>query len=463
MFGSGFGNGNFGGGDFESLARQYWNAWGDAMRQGAAGAGLPGVGQPGWQQATQWWSQLLPGARSDAMDAVNRFNQLASGWYGQMQQVAAQFAGQNGSAADIASAWREALGANAADTNPFADIFRAMQSGGQESLDNWLEQAAPFIESLQSVARGEQSRWLHLPAFGPAREHQERWQGLLQAYQDYQQRTKAYDALMAQVMRRALSLFEDKLAEREEPGRQLTSARALFDLWIDAAEDAYAAAALSESFREVYGALTNAQMRLRGAVQVEVEKICGLFGMPTRTEIDSAHRKIAQLERAMRQQAREAKAKPVARRQAAPAAEPARPDPTLAAKPAKPKRAAKKTVKKAAQAASTKAAKKKTTRRRPAPKQAKPAAAAKPRAKPAPRRAVASRATSPSKRAAAEASPTVAKPKPAKKAARLAKSAKPSAKGNIVSMKDWVARYAPLPPLGPEKPAKRNDRKGERK
>ncbi len=456
MFGSGFGSGNFGSGDFESLARQYWNAWGDAMRQGAAGAGLPGVGQPGWQQATQWWSQLLPGARSDAMDAVNRFNQLASGWYGQMQQVAAQFAGQNGSAADIASAWREALGANVSDANPFADIFRAMQSGGQESLDSWLEQAAPFIESLQSVARGEQSRWLHLPAFGPAREHQERWQGLLQAYQDYQQRTKAYDALMAQVMRRALSLFEDKLAEREEPGRQLTSARALFDLWIDAAEDAYAAAALSESFREVYGALTNAQMRLRGAVQVEVEKICGLFGMPTRTEIDSAHRKIAQLERTMRQQVREAKAKPAARRQAAPAAEPAPLPSVRAVKPTKPKKAAKK-------AASTKATKKKTARRRPAPKQAKPAADAKPRAKPAPRRAVASRAASPSKRAAVEAAPAAVKPKPPKKTARPAKPAKASAKGNIVSMKDWVARYAPTPPLGPEKPAKRNDRKGERK
>lgn len=454
MFGSGFGNGNFGGGDFESLARQYWNAWGEAMRQGAAGAGLPGVGQPGWQQATQWWSQLLPGARSDAMDAVNRFNQLASGWYGQMQQVAAQFAGQDGSAADIAKAWREALGANAADANPFADIFRAMQSGGQESLSNWLEQAAPFIEALQSAARGEQSRWLHLPAFGPAREHQERWQGLLQAYQDYQERTKAYDALMAQVMRHALSLFEDKLAEREEPGRQLTSARALFDLWIDAAEDAYAAAALSESFREAYGTLTNAQMRLRGAVQVEVEKVCGLFGMPTRTEIDSAHRKIVQLERAMRRQVREAKAAPAVRRPAAPAAEPAPPPAVRVVKPAKPKKAAKK-------AASPKATGKKTARRRPAQKQAKPAAAAKPRAKPAPRRAVASRAVSPSKRAAAEAPSTVAKP--AKKAGKPAKLAKASVNGNIVSMKDWVARYAPMPPLGPGKPAKRNDRKGERK
>lgn len=465
MFGNGFGNfgnGGFGGGDFESLARQYWNAWGEAMRQGAAGGGLPGVGMPGasapgWQQATQWWSQLLPGMQPDAMGAVHRFNQLASGWFGQMQQVAAQFAGQNGSAADIARAWREALGVDTANANPFADLFRTMQSGGQESLNNWLEQAAPYIQALQNVAHGDPSRWLHVPTFGLAREHQERWQALLQAQQDYQQRNNDYNALMLKTLQDALSLFEDKLAEREEPGRQLTTARALFDLWIDAAEDAYAQVALSEPFREVYGALTNAQMRLRASVQVEIEKISGLFGMPTRTEIDSAHRKIVQLERAMRQHKREPKAKSVARRQAAAAAEPA---PVPAARAEKPKAAAEKPAKKAAKAAPAKATKKKAVRRRPAAKQGKPAASAKPRGKAAPRRAVASRAATPSKRAAAEAPRPAAKPAPV--ATPKKKPSRPT-KGNIVSMKDWVARYAPPAPLGPAPSAKRNGRKGERK
>ena len=402
MFGNGFGNfGNsgFGGSDFESLARQYWNAWGEAMRQGAAGAGLPGANQPGWQQATQWWSQLLPGVQPDAMGAVHRFNQLASGWFGQMQQVAAQFAGRDGSAADIARAWRDALGADAADANPFADLFRAMQSGGQESLNNWLEQAAPYIQALQAVAQGDQSRWLHVPTFGLAREHQERWQALLQAQQDYQQRNNDYNALMLKTLQHALSLFEDKLAEHEEPGRQLTSARALFDLWIDAAEDAYAQAALSEPFREIYGALTNAQMRLRSSVQVEIEKISGLFGMPTRTEIDSAHRKIVQLERAMRQQAREPKARAAAtRRQPAAVAEPV-PASAPAPQPGKSKTAGKRAAKKGAQAGE-----KKAVRRRPAAKQdGKPTASVKPRSKAPPPRAVASRAGSPRKRAAAGA------------------------------------------------------------
>ena len=287
-------------GDFEALARQYWNAWGNAMRGGAMGhGGLPGAhagvpGIPGWQQAIDWWSQLAHGGRAEADAAVERFNAQARDWYGQMQQVAAQFAGRDAGAADIATAWKRALGA--AGDNPFPDMFRAMRGQGAQGLEQWIEDTAPWLESM----RREGASWLGMPAFGIGREHQERLQKLVQAQLDYQQRDAAYNALMLKALQRAYELFEDKLAEREEPGRQLTSARALFDLWIDAAEEAYAGIALSPEFREVYGALVNAQMRLRQGVQHEVEQACAQLGMPTRSEVDAAHRKIAELERALR-------------------------------------------------------------------------------------------------------------------------------------------------------------------
>ena len=139
-----------------------------------------------------------------------------------------------------------------------------------------------------------------MPAFGATREHQERWQHLAQSVADYQQQSQAYQGLMAEAAQDAFKRFEQKLAERSEPGKQLESARALFDLWIDAAEDAYADIALSPRFRDAYGALVNSQMRLRAAVQREVEQMGEAFGVPTRTEIDAAHRKIVQLERELR-------------------------------------------------------------------------------------------------------------------------------------------------------------------
>jgi class III poly(R)-hydroxyalkanoic acid synthase PhaE subunit len=175
-------------------------------------------------------------------------------------------------------------------------MFRAMRGQGQQGLDQWIEDASPFLEAFKR----EGLSWLGMPAFGFAREQQERWQALAAAQLDYQDRSSAYNALMVKAAQRAYEVFEDKLAARAQPGAQLKSARALFDLWIDAAEEAYAEIALSPEFREVYGKLVDAQMRVRAGVQKEVEQAAAQFGMPTRTEVDAAHRKIAELERQVR-------------------------------------------------------------------------------------------------------------------------------------------------------------------
>lgn len=289
-------------GDFEALAKQYWNAWGEMMRGGMPGAAPAGA--QGWHEAIEQWSKLVHGGRGEVNDAVERFNAQARSWFGQMQQVAAQFAGQEGSAAEVARAWKQAMGA--VGENPFPEMFRAMRGQGQQGLEQWIEDASPYLEAW----RRENASWLGMPAFGFAREHQERWQKLAQAQLDYQQRNSAYNALMMKAAQRAYELFEDKLSQRDEPGRQIASARALFDLWIDAAEEAYAEIALSPEFRQVYGELVNAQMRLRNGVQKEVEQVNAMFGMPTRTEVDSAHRRIAQLERELSRMRRAAEPAP---------------------------------------------------------------------------------------------------------------------------------------------------------
>ena len=326
-------------GDFEALARQYWNAWGEALRGASPGAAQAGT-QP-WQAALDWWSRAAQGNRFAGDDALERFNAQAVQWFGQMQQVAAQFGGGQASAAEVAAAWKRAM--EAAGGNPFADLMRGMRGPGLQGFEQWFEQARPYLEGL----RGEALSWLRTPTFGFAREHQERWQHLALAMAEYQQCTQAYDALMQQATRDAFGIFEEKLAECEEPGRQVRSARALFDLWVDAAEDAYAKIALSHEFREVYGKLVDAQMRLRGGVQREVEQASALFGMPTRTELDGAHRKIVELERQVRR-LRDGIGGAQSRKKAAADAEPAGASTSPARKPAMKKSTARKpAVKKA--------------------------------------------------------------------------------------------------------------------
>jgi len=307
-------------GDVEALARQYFSAWGDALRHAAVPPGQAGPGAPGqgsWQQAIDWWAQMMPNATSNPADAaVHRFREQAGGWYGTMQQVAAQFAGRDASSADVAQAWKQAV------------------EGQGDGLLQWMLQGArghtqaggPDLLKLLEALQRDLGPWLQSPAFGPGREHQARWQALLRAQQEYQAHSSDYVDQIKQALDEAFKLFEQRLAEHEQPGNQLTSARAMFDLWIEAAEEAYAKVALSEPFQQVYASLGNAQMRLRAATQQEIERVCEAIGMPTRTEMDAAHRRITELERLVRRMAAAVAPKASsAQRHGAPATKPSTP------------------------------------------------------------------------------------------------------------------------------------------
>jgi class III poly(R)-hydroxyalkanoic acid synthase PhaE subunit len=285
------------------------------------GAGSPwDAGLRAWQQGLAEWSRLAHGARGGADAALGESFANAHAWYARMQQVAAQMAGApQADPAGIAEAWRQALGATG--ENPFPEMFRQLRGQGRDGVSQWIEDATPWLEAV----RREAASWLGMPPVGFAREHQDRWQRLARAHVDYQQAQGAWNGLMARTGEDALEAFEQALVERTAKGALPTTARGLFDLWIDAAETAWAERALSPEFREVHGTLVNAQMALRAGVQREVEEMAAHWGMPTRTEVDATHRKVAQLEREVRRlkdalagRDAPAAAKPAARKAEAP-------------------------------------------------------------------------------------------------------------------------------------------------
>ncbi len=293
--------GGHGGSGFDPRAQQYFAAWSEALRHaGSAGAAAAsGSNNPGdWKQVLDWWSQLLP-ERSPGVvdDALHRFGNQAGGWYSTMQNVAARFTGRDTTSAEVAAAWRDAVMGGEQ-----GEALLSWMLGGARGTTATPGAAAEGVDMAALLQQWQQhlSPWLQGPAFGPGREHHARWQTLLRAQQDFQDQSKAYTEQIRKALDEAFVLFEQRLAEHEAPGTQLTSARAMFDLWIEVAEEAYAKVALSDAFQTVYAALGNAQMRLRAAMQQEVEQVSERVGLPTRTEMDAAHRRIAELERQLR-------------------------------------------------------------------------------------------------------------------------------------------------------------------
>jgi len=467
-------------GDFDSLARQYWNTWNEMLGRngGFQGLGLPGgmaggMGNPfaGGSFAGNPFAASLGGMNGGLPPGLAGFDPGAYEWFGQMQRLAADFSNGGAHAAEIANAWREMMGKDG--PHSFARMLRSMHGG--LAGNNWMEQVQPMLDAMLRPLREQNAQWLHRPAFGPLREHQERLQALALAWQEWDKRNEEFNELLGRVGQDAFARFEVMLQECDAPGKRLESARALFDLWIDAAEEAWAELAFTDEYRSAYGQMTNAMMRLRLALQREVEQFCALLGMPGRTEVDALARKVAELERAQHAARRVAKAgsaekgavTPVARKRVAPvpAAKPAvaaAPAPVAAPAPAAKSRKKKSKPKRAK-------AKPAASRRKPAPKRT---AARKAEAKPAPARVVAATSKARARRAPAKAADrarpqastaTARKASKAAKPAGTARKPAPAAPGatKVVSMKDWVSRNLPgiEPPVAPAGRGKKSGRK----
>jgi class III poly(R)-hydroxyalkanoic acid synthase PhaE subunit len=293
--------------DWQALQQQYWNAWSDATR----GVVQPPKASTPWQEGLDQWSKLFgnAGAQNETAD---RLISSAKNYVGLMQSLLGAAAGKVPQGFAVPN-WTDALrngfsmfnssgfdssraGMDPFKNNPFMKIFSDMRGPHAMGFDKLPDSFAPFLNQMKQ----EGLSWLHAPAFGFAREHQEHYQKMAAAFVDFQDALGRYNGLMLKSSQRSFAIFESKLGEHDEPGRQIDSMRALYDLWVDAAEEAYAEIALSEEFREVYGNVVNSQMRVRQAIQQEVERMSTDFGMPTRTELNSVHKRLHELRREMR-------------------------------------------------------------------------------------------------------------------------------------------------------------------
>lgn len=291
---------------WQDLSRNYLNAWQTMSRNPVA---MPGVAASPWPDGFEQWSRLFTSGGGAQNETIDRVIDSAKGYAAFMQSLLGA-AGHGGGMPPWTELFRSGFGIPGADAaafeHPMLRALREMQGQAAPGFGNGFAQALGALHafragpSVPAADLGELKAWLNLPAFGLMREHQEHYQKTAVAWVEYQEQMGRYNALMLKASQRGFELFEGKLSEREQPGRQIESLRALYDLWVDAAEEGYAEFALSQEFREIYGALVNAQMRVRAQIQHEVERVAADFGMPTRSEIDSIGERLQALRREVR-------------------------------------------------------------------------------------------------------------------------------------------------------------------
>lgn len=266
--------------DYQTLAQQSWDAWTRQLQQ-----------QQPQPVANPFFTP--PPTPASGNDTLERTLAGLKGYFDWMQGAAA-----NGAAAQPVD-WRQQLqqlfgGAS----QPFAQAFSGIDSAGAEGF---ARQWQSWMQAAQHDGFGDlPGSHGPTPAFGQDREQQMKQQAMAAAVLASLQASARYQALIQRSNVQAMQRLQDRLAERAEPGRQIDSLKALYDLWVDAAEEVYAEIALTDEFREVYGEMVNTQMRVRQMQQQQTEQFCQQLGVPTRSEVSSLGERLQSLRREFR-------------------------------------------------------------------------------------------------------------------------------------------------------------------
>jgi hypothetical protein len=131
-----------------------------------------------------------------------------------------------------------------------------------------------------------------LPALGISREYQEIGRRMLELSVQFQRRYAEFAQQGADIGQSALQAFSRRTSN---DGSMAMAPAALYDVWIDSAEEAYAGAAHSEPFARLLADLCN----ILSAFKVErgklLEALARQLDWPSRAEVDSLHRRVMAL------------------------------------------------------------------------------------------------------------------------------------------------------------------------
>ena len=270
--------------DYQAFAQQSWDTWMRYLQQ------QPGGANP--------FGGLPPSTPTQGSDFLARSLASLQAYGTWLQQAAG--AGIN----PMMSNWQQPTVMQpflAAFNQPFAQTVAGIDSASAFGLDH---QWQSWLQAMQRA--GMTGMPNQVATFGITREMQLDQQTLLAAMNEYAQINARYQALLQKVNTDGIARLQDMLAAHAEPGQQIQSLKALYDLWVDAMEEAYSQMALSDEYREVFGELVNAQMRVRQMQQQQTEQMCRELGIPTRSEVDSLGKRVQQLRRDLRERQRPA-------------------------------------------------------------------------------------------------------------------------------------------------------------
>ena len=293
------------------MQRRYWDAWMDMTRRGLEVA-TPKQGAPEnpWADAMeQWFKAVAPATPKPATDMLEQMVNVGKGYFSMAEGL--YKAGPGSDLPEMVQNWTrmmgEAFSKGSANLNPFAQLATKGGRGGMafwdlpfDTLTRTLSGSMPFPGDFMKAfetgkatdLRSQLEGFLSAPAIGYARESQEQHQQLGRLLMDYEKAMGEYQAGFAHLGTASLEAFQTRMQEATKDGKTINSVREVFNLWVDACEDAYAEYAMTDDYAQRYGRMVNALMAVKRQAALLVDEWLEAMNVPTASEIATLQRRV---------------------------------------------------------------------------------------------------------------------------------------------------------------------------
>jgi hypothetical protein len=157
------------------------------------------------------------------------------------------------------------------------------------------------------------------PAAAPGTDRENAWELLMRLGQLQAQLAQHW----SEIARGAAERFSARMGAAGRAELTSENALALYEAWVECAEEAYATTVRKEDFSQLQAQLTNTAVALLLAQRRQAEVLSRAWGLPTREEADALQRQIRELRQQLQERAGQGGARAAVR--AAPARRPKKP------------------------------------------------------------------------------------------------------------------------------------------
>jgi polyhydroxyalkanoate synthase subunit PhaE len=303
------------------LQQQYWEMWQTLARQllDSPPADANPSKSPWSEMLELYWQTLSPSLTPEIrtivrkfIDQSKNFSQFNNALLEAVQKTA------DSTDSDLSSPWLNAWGANFNDIYNNFSKFLTETDGSlnvwQLLQSNWWRMmmfSASFSHSpsftIPSGGMQENlEKLLSMPTLGYTRTWQAKWQDGIKHWQAFQTAQQDYSGILNQISLRSIELLREKTriftkeSDAHAAPEMPKTMRAIYDLWVECGEEAYAEFVRTEEYAQINANLINTLMACKHYEQEMTDSLLNALNMPTRKELDTFSLRMQQMRRELK-------------------------------------------------------------------------------------------------------------------------------------------------------------------